>query len=127
MYQQPALYKSNDGIFCGVAKGLAEITEIDAVWIRLAWILSMLFLGFGFVFYIVVAICLPYKDDLKKNHTPMVVGSCMRFANKLNWDTGLVRIVFCMLTISSLGIMLIIYFLLRLILPKNNEIGTIDV
>ena len=126
MYQQPALFKSNDGVFCGVAKGLAEITEIDAVWIRLGWILSMLFLGFGFVFYIIAAVCLPYKDDSQKNINPMVLGSCMRFADKLNWDTGLVRIVFCMLTISSLGIMLIIYFLLRLILPNNRKIGPLN-
>lgn len=127
MYQQPALYKSEEGIFCGVAKGLAEITEIDAVWIRLAWILSMLFLGFGFVFYIIVAVCLPHKNDPQKNHRPMIFGSCMRLADKLNWDTGLIRIVFCMLTISSLGIMLIVYFVLRLILPNSNKIGPIDV
>jgi len=123
MYQEPALYKSPDGMFAGVAKGLSEITSIDAVWIRLAWLSSMLFLGFGFVFYIIMAICLPKKNDLEKNNRPMVLGSCMRFAKKLNWDTGLVRVVFCMLTIGSLGAMLLVYFIVRLVLPNESPLA----
>lgn len=54
------LYRSRTGVFFGVCKGLAEYSQVDVIWIRIAAIVAFMLTGFWpiFVLYIVAAIFL---------------------------------------------------------------------
>ena len=60
------LYRTEDDVkLFGVCGGLAEYFNIDSTIIRIAWILLTLAYGFGLIAYIVCAICMPKKSDIK--------------------------------------------------------------
>jgi len=55
---------------------------------------------------------------LRKSRTDkMVAGVCGGIANYLGWDSTLVRIIFLILVFSSVGAMVLFYFILALIMP----------
>ena len=55
---------------------------------------------------------------LRKSRTDkMVAGVCGGIANYLGWDSTLVRIIFLILVFSSVGTMVLLYFILALIMP----------
>ena len=58
-------------MICGVVAGLADKYGWD---LPIARVLTALFVyfsaGFGIVLYIILAICLPYKEDLGKDGQP---------------------------------------------------------
>jgi len=60
------LYKVEEGskVF-GVCGGLAEYFDIDPTIIRVVWTLLTVFYGAGIVAYIICAICMPNKSELK--------------------------------------------------------------
>ncbi len=113
--------RSSDGIVAGVSVGLAEKLEMNVTWIRIAWIISVLFFGFGLAIYIVFALCLPLENDLSKNFRPMLLGVCHRLSTKMNWDVGILRSSACFLAIGSFGTILVIYLLLHVFLPKTDD------
>ncbi|MGB0805109.1 MAG: PspC domain-containing protein [Salibacteraceae bacterium] len=54
------LFRDTDsGMLGGVCAGTGHYFGVDAVWFRLALVLSVLFLGFGFLFYIILWIIMP--------------------------------------------------------------------
>ena len=58
------LYKSNtDKKICGVCGGLAEYLNMDAIIIRLIWVLAVLFAGCGLLAYIIAALVIPDKPE----------------------------------------------------------------
>jgi phage shock protein C len=48
-----------DRVLAGVAGGIAQRFGISSTLVRLAWVLSVLFGGFGIVVYVILAIVLP--------------------------------------------------------------------
>jgi phage shock protein C len=55
---------------------------------------------------------------LKKSRIDkMIAGVCGGIAEYLGWDSTLVRILFVILVFSSIGTMVLIYFILALIMP----------
>ncbi len=60
---QKKLYKSsNDKVLEGVCGGIGEYLDIDAVIVRLIWVLTTLVYGVGFILYIVAAIIIPKRS-----------------------------------------------------------------
>jgi len=56
------LYKSsNDKVLAGVCGGIGEYFAIDAVVIRLLWVVFTLIAGAGLIAYIIAAIIIPQK------------------------------------------------------------------
>ncbi len=56
---------------------------------------------------------------LKKSRTDkMLAGVCGGIAEYLGWDSTLVRILFLLLVFSSVGTMVLFYFILALIMPE---------
>lgn len=47
----------------------------------------------------------------------MIAGVCGGIANYLGWDSTIVRIIFVILVLSSVGSMVLLYFILALIMP----------
>jgi phage shock protein C len=55
---------------------------------------------------------------LKKSRTDkMIAGVCGGIADYLGWDSTIVRIIFLILVFSSVGSMVLLYFILALIMP----------
>lgn len=55
---------------------------------------------------------------LRKSRTDkMIAGVCGGIANYLGWDSTIVRIIFVILVLSSVGSMVLLYFILALIMP----------
>ncbi len=57
MEQKKLLRK--DGKFLGVCAGLADYLDIDVTIIRIAFVFSFIFAGFGLIPYIILALIMP--------------------------------------------------------------------
>jgi len=56
------LYRcQHDRILAGVAAGVAERLDLDPTLVRLLWVVSVFFGGFGLLAYIVMAIVVPLE------------------------------------------------------------------
>ena len=56
----PRLARSEtDRVIAGVAGGIAQRFGVNSTLVRLAWVLSVLFGGFGFLVYLILWIVLP--------------------------------------------------------------------
>jgi phage shock protein C len=55
--------RRQNGVLCGVCGGLAVYLGVSALLLRLLWLFAFLWGGFGLVVYIVLAICIPPKDN----------------------------------------------------------------
>jgi phage shock protein PspC (stress-responsive transcriptional regulator) len=55
---------------------------------------------------------------LRKSHTDkMIAGVCGGIADYLGWDSTIIRVIFLILVFSSVGSMVLLYFILALIMP----------
>ncbi|KJS01163.1 MAG: phage-shock protein [Desulfobulbaceae bacterium BRH_c16a] len=45
-YKQGGIYRSRDGVFLGVCKGLAEYFDFSIFWVRMALVVMFIFSGF---------------------------------------------------------------------------------
>ncbi len=62
-------YKSEkDKQVFGVCQGIAEYFDIDPSIVRIGFVVSVLFVGTGLLFYIILAIILPEKSTINHNH-----------------------------------------------------------
>jgi phage shock protein PspC (stress-responsive transcriptional regulator) len=58
--QKRRLFRNpDDKLLGGVCSGIASYFDFDAVWIRLVWLVSILFFGTGFFLYIILWIIIP--------------------------------------------------------------------
>jgi len=113
--------RSVDGVFAGVCKGIARRFEVPVWTIRVLWLLSILGLGFGFLTYFILAICLPREDKLANAYQKKFLGVCLKASKKFDMDVGILRSITCFVALSSLGTVLIIYFLLFFTLSDESD------
>jgi len=87
------LYRSRDGLFFGVCKGLANHLNFSVFWMRVLWVAVSLFTGvgilFGFIAYIVAAIVMkpepvvPFESDSEREFYNSYVSSRAMAINRL--------------------------------------------
>jgi phage shock protein C len=114
--------RSVDGILAGVCKSIARRCDVDVMLVRIAWIFAVLFFGIGLGAYIVLAIGLPREDKLAEAYEPRLLGVCSRFARRFHLDVGLTRVGFLTVLVCSGGLIVLGYFILHFILPKNVDL-----
>jgi phage shock protein PspC (stress-responsive transcriptional regulator) len=56
--------KSNDAVIGGVCSGLGDYFNIDKVIIRLIWVFSIIFAGFGLLAYLIAWIAIPSDNSI---------------------------------------------------------------
>lgn len=62
------LYKNDkDGQIMGVCQGIGEYFNIDPTLVRVGFVISVLFVGTGLLFYLILGIILPEKRDVMKH------------------------------------------------------------
>ena len=59
---------------------------------------------------------------LKRSRNQFVAGVCAGFADYLGWDVTLVRIIYALLTISTVGTGVLLYIILWMIMPLEGDI-----
>ncbi len=62
------LRRSTHGSVAGVAKGLADYIGIETKWVRLAFLVSLLFGGGGFFLYLAAWLAIPDESDPRTDH-----------------------------------------------------------
>lgn len=119
IYQNKPWTRSQDGWIAGVCQGLGERFDINPNVIRLMWVASILFLGFGVFAYLVFTFCLPVEGHEDEGHEPKILGVCYRLAKKMDIDLGLLRVLVVLISISSLGTAILAYIILHFLIPAD--------
>ncbi len=61
------LYRISEGKkLAGVCIGLGEYFNVDPTWIRIIFLLTTIFWGFGLISYLIFWIAMPKKEDIKE-------------------------------------------------------------
>jgi phage shock protein PspC (stress-responsive transcriptional regulator) len=115
------MYRSENGMLLGVSQALSEIFGIDVLFIRLAWVISVVFFGMGLMIYLVLAISFPIKQGDKIDQSDKFLGVCSQISKKNNLDLGALRLVCCCLAIVSFGMTAFFYIVLYFLLPKSSD------
>ncbi len=108
---------------CGVCAGLARLLEVDAWIIRLLWVASVLFFGFGIWFYFLGVIAAPYIDEVAEYNQPKILGVCYRISKKLSIDLALFRWLALITLVLSIGFVLLFYFIAYFVVTDEDEAG----
>ncbi|MNY27293.1 DNA-binding transcriptional activator PspC [compost metagenome] len=125
------LYRStNDRIVAGLCGGLADYMRVDAAWVRLVLVLSVL-LGMGapILFYLIAWLVIPSNpqpSDLspnrlhRSNRARMIAGVCGGLAETYHLDPTLVRLGMALLLVAC-GAAIPLYLAAWLILPLQDQ------
>ena len=62
MEEKKRLTRSDDKMIGGVCAGLAEYLDIDPTIVRIAWVLMVLFAGFGILLYVILWLIMPKQQ-----------------------------------------------------------------
>ena len=119
------LYRSvQDRKIAGVCGGLGVYFDIDPVFLRLFFLLSILFGGLGAVAYLVMWVMVPAQDGARREGSRLrrsgtdrkIAGVCGGLGEFFNLDPVLFRVAFVVLAfVGGLGILL--YMVLWLVVP----------
>lgn len=133
------LYRDNKRkLVGGVASGIANYFSIDAVWIRLGFIVLLfdVFITFSvsplaLIAYVIMWIAVPGSDSLEEDKSmkklyrnpegKVIAGVSQGMAKFLDIDVTVVRVLF-VLSIFLGGTGLLVYFVLWIILPEATSI-----
>ena len=117
--------RSSTGILAGVCKGLAHKLSLDVMLVRLVFIFSVIFFGFGLGLYIILAFSFPREDMMAQAYDNRIFGVCSRLALRFHLDVGLVRALFLFLFFAGIGSPFLIYLILYFVLPSKSELQKI--
>lgn len=112
--------RSPNGWIAGVCQGIGERLDVSPGGVRLLWLLSVLFFGVGFLFYIICAICLPMKGKEQEAQKPKILGVCYRLSQRFDMDVGLIRILTVVIALGSMGTTLLAYILIHFLVPQQS-------
>ena len=116
----------------GVCAGIAHYFNIDPVWIRLAFVISLLIYGFGIIPYVILWIVIPGKYNLpeQKNFRKMyrnpdervLGGVSSGIAAYFGVDVIIIRLLFVIFAIFG-GTGILVYIVLWIALPEASSIS----
>ena len=113
--------RSEKGWIAGVCQGLGERFDIAPGVLRALWVLSVLFLGIGLLFYFICAFCLPVEGREEQAYEPKILGVCARLAVKFDMDVGLLRILAVVIALGSFGTTVLAYIILHFLVPDSDN------
>ena len=127
------LYRSTqDSKLAGVCSGLGAYFEIDPVFFRLVFLLSILFGGLGVLAYLVMWIMVPAQEGprregrrLRLSATERKIGGvCGGLGEYFDVDPTMMRILFVIVTLMSFGFGVLLYLILLLVMPEKPRTVT---
>lgn len=125
------LYCSPNKKLCGVCGGLADYFNVDPTLIRLLFAIISLYTAFvfGLIVYFILALIIPKPPEnyyqifnntsrrLTKGHTKSLCGVCSGFAEYMDCDVTLVRVLFVLLVLFF-GTGVLAYIISAIIMPR---------
>lgn len=114
----PPWRRGPNGLLGGVCCGFARQTGAETWVVRLAWILSVLLFGVGLLPYLIAWASLPRMDDSMGATRSSLLGVCARIARRGETDVAIVRLLACLLLLSSAGTAVVGYVALYFLLPE---------
>jgi phage shock protein PspC (stress-responsive transcriptional regulator) len=111
--------RAKDGMLFGVCKGLARTFDVPVGLFRLAWLLSILFLGAGLGLYLLLAICLPREDKTVEALDARLLGVCAKIALRTDVEVGVVRFLATALLLLSFGACVVGYIVLYFVMDDQ--------
>jgi len=131
------LSRSPDGLLAGICEGIGRQVGIDPNWLRAAWVVAALFFGTGLLLYLVLWWVLPRSDSLPEEPAgeiniggpPLrrtsvdrkIFGVCGGLARRWDLDPSAVRLAALALLTASAGLMLLLYLIATLFIPKAGR------
>ncbi|MDD2229617.1 MAG: PspC domain-containing protein [Candidatus Cloacimonetes bacterium] len=119
---------AHNKIMGGVCGGLAESLSIEAIYLRLAFIIFLVYAGNGLLVYLILWLVLPKietgegeqrQNSLFRSRTNnMIGGVCGGLSEAMKVDVSIIRLVFIGLSLLAGGGVLI-YGILWLIIPSE--------
>lgn len=114
-------------IIAGVCGGLAESLKINPIFVRLLFLLSILWGGSGVIVYLILWMLMPevnydinYSISITRPaHNRFFAGVCAGIAKYFKIDATLLRIVFIIATLYF-GYGFLIYILLWILIPNEK-------
>ena len=97
MSERKRLYRSKrEKVVAGVCGGIADYLELDPVVVRLLWVISVLFFGFGILLYIAAAIIIPENPNQVATKIKDAATGAVETRPKGNWNfaIGAVLVLF---------------------------------
>lgn len=64
MEEKKRLTRSNDKMIAGVCAGIANYLGIDPTLVRIAYVLMVLFAGFGILLYVILWLVMPKSETI---------------------------------------------------------------
>lgn len=112
--------RSRNGLVAGVFEGIGKLYGINPIVLRLLWICSVLFAGFGVLLYVVLAVLMPLEGREREYQKPMILGVCDRIARNWGHDLVMVRVLFFGAFLISGGTMFIVYLIMHFLMPHQK-------
>jgi len=121
------LYRmTQDRKIAGVCGGLGAYFDIDPVFFRLLFLLSILFGGLGAVAYLVMWIMVPAQDGARREGSRLrlsgtdrkIAGVCGGLGEFFDLDPVLFRVAFVVLAVVG-GLGILLYMVLWLVVPGS--------
>jgi phage shock protein PspC (stress-responsive transcriptional regulator) len=119
-----------DRKIAGVCGGLGDYFDLDPVFFRLFFLLSLLFGGLGALVYLLLWIMVPEKTGPQGEPRPLkrlylssfdrkVGGVCGGLGERFEIDPVLFRVAFILLALAC-GLGILIYVVLWLLIPRSS-------
>ena len=109
--------RSPDGYIAGICEGLGPAIGVEARWIRLIWLVSVLCFGAGVLFYFLCWIAFPMRGS--DPQAKKLLGVCVRLAESMGTEVGVVRLGALLVGLSSAGLVILVYVILHFALKET--------
>ena len=113
--------RSGNGILSGACEGIGKNMGIDPWLLRIALILSTLVFGTGVFLYAIISFTLPREDRMRLYDRQKFLGVCHRLSRRYGIDLGLIRTLFVLSAIASLGATLIAYIVFHIVIDNRVD------
>lgn len=131
--EEPKLYriKTNKAV-TGLSKGIAEYTGLPVLWVRIC---NILYAAMGI--YFLIAICIPYKEDVeagivehrkfaKAREGKWIFGICKGISNYTDIPVGWIRLFACIFAMYFIPVIVYIIAAVRVPFQEDVESGAAE-
>lgn len=125
-----------DRKIAGVCGGLGDYFDLDPVFFRLFFLLSLLFGGLGALVYLILWIMVPEKSGKQSEPRPLrrlhlsnsdrkIGGVCGGLGERFEIDPVLFRVAFILLALAC-GLGIFLYIVLWLLIPRAPAVAVVN-
>lgn len=112
--------RSQNGWMAGVCAGFAKALGIPSWVVRVTLLFGVLFLGLSIFVYVGLMFSLPLENEVAQAYQPKILGVCNELSQRFQTEVGITRFLTLVLAVSSLGVTVLVYFVLYFVFSNEN-------